>query len=83
MIRLRKVSGDTAIFSMSSVGIAGDVIENPRGVPPDGWIGGKIGQIGVDARRHGVIVAGPGMDIGRETAALGAGGRSTTVSRAS
>ncbi len=52
--------------------IAGDVVEHPRGIPSDDRIGGEVGEIGIDARGHGMVVPGSGMDVGRQAAALAA-----------
>ena len=72
-MRLRKVSGDTAIRSSSRrLGVAGDVVEDARDVAGDHRIGGEERQVGVDARGHRMIVAGADMDIGGERAAFAA-----------
>ena len=44
--------------------IAGHVIEHPRDVVGDNRIGGKERQVGVDARRHRMIIAGADMHVG-------------------
>ena len=50
------------------LGIAGDEIEHPRDVAPERRVGGEQRDVGVDARRDRVIVAGAEMAIGDERA---------------
>ena len=60
------------LLELARLGIAGDVVEHPRRVAPDRRLGGEVGEVGVDARRDRVVVAGSGVHIGREVAALAA-----------
>ena len=52
------------------LGIAGDEIEDARDIAPDHRIGGEERKVGVDARRHRMIIAGADMAIGDERAAF-------------
>ena len=60
------------LLDVARFGIAGDVVEHPRGVAADDRVRREVGQVGVDARGHRMIVAGAGVDVGGEAAALAA-----------
>ena len=59
-------------FELGGLGIAGDVIEHAGNVAGDHRIGGEERQIGVNARRHRMIVAGADVHIRRQRGALAA-----------
>ena len=50
------------------LGVAGDEVEDPRDVAADRRVGGEQRHVGVDARRHRVIVAGAEMAVGDQRA---------------
>ena len=60
------------LLELGRLGIAGDEIEDARDVARDHRIGGEERQVGVDARRHRMIVAGADVHVGRQRAALAA-----------
>ena len=73
MMRLRKRQRrHRHLLDVARLGIAGDVVEHPRRVAADDRIRGEVGQIGIDARGHRMIIAGAGVDVGRQAAALAA-----------
>ena len=72
MRRAQHVRRDRHPLQLGRLGIAGDVVEDARDVAGDHRIGGEEGQVGVDARRHRVIVAGADMDVAGELARLAA-----------
>ena len=59
---------DRHALEFGRLGIAGDVVEDARDVAGDHRIGGEERQVGVDARRHRMIVAGADVHIGGERA---------------
>ena len=59
-------------LELGRLGIAGDEIEDARDVARDHRIGGEEGQVGVDARRDRVVIAGADMAVGDELAGLAA-----------
>src|SRR5882724_11341046 len=58
------------LLDIARLRIAGDVVKYPRGIAPDDRIGREVGQIGVDASGHRMIIPGPGMYISREAVTL-------------
>ena len=52
--------------------ISGDVVENPSRIASDDRVRGEIGQVGVNARGHRMIISGSGVDVCRKGAALAA-----------
>ena len=63
---------DRHLLQLGRLGIAGDEVEDARDVARDRRIGGEERQVGVDARRDRMIVAGADVDVGCERAALAA-----------
>ena len=61
---------DRHLLQFGRLGIAGDEIEDARDIARDHRIGGEERQVGVDARRHRMIVAGADMHVGLERLAL-------------
>ena len=61
---------DRHLFELGGLGVTGDEIEDARNVARDHRIGGEERQVGVDARRNRVIVAGADMHEGLERLAL-------------
>ena len=59
-------------LEFGGLGIAGDKIEDARDVPRDDRIAGEERQVGIDARRHRMIIAGADMHVGRKRGALAA-----------
>ena len=57
-------------LDVARLGVTGDVIEDACGVAADGRVRREVRQVGVDPRRHRMIVAGPGVNVGRETSAF-------------
>src|SRR3546814_4100309 len=51
-------------FKPLGLDIAGDVVEKLRRVAPGARIGGEKAEVGIDARRHRVIIAGAEVAIG-------------------
>src|SRR6202047_2553757 len=50
------------------LGIAGDIIKDTRDIAADYRIGGKERNVGIDLRRHRMVIAGADMTIGDEGA---------------
>ena len=57
-------------LEIGGLGIAGDEVEDARDVAADRRIGGEEREVGIDARRDRMVVAGAEMDIGGERAGL-------------
>ena len=55
---------DRQLLEPVRLGVAGDEVEHARDVAADRRVGGEQRQVGVDARRDRVIVAGAEMAIG-------------------
>src|SRR3546814_9433322 len=51
-------------FKPLGLDIAGDVVEKLRRVAPGARLGGEKAEVGIDARRHRVIIAGAEVAIG-------------------
>ena len=58
------------LFEIGRAAVGCDVVEDFGHVAPDDGIGGEIGQIGVNFRGGGVIIAGADMAIGPKLAIL-------------
>ncbi len=63
---------DRHLLKLSGLGVAGDEIEDAADVAGDHRIGREERQVGVEARRHRMIVAGADVNVGRQRAALAA-----------
>ncbi len=59
-------------FELGRLGIAGDVIEKLTGIAPQGGVRREQRQVGVNLRRHRVIIAGAIVGIGAKPVALSA-----------
>ena len=57
-------------FELGRLGVTGDVVEYAGDVAGDHRIGGEVRQVGIDARRHRMIVAGADMHVGGKRSAL-------------
>ena len=58
------------LLDVRRLGVAGDVIEHARDIAADDLVGREVGQVGIDARGHRMVIAGAGMNVGREAAAF-------------
>ena len=56
------------LFEVRRLDVAGDIVEHLRGVTRQQRVGGEERQVGVDARRRRVVIAGAEMDIGADAA---------------
>ena len=59
-------------LELGGLGIAGDEVEDAGHVARDDRIAGEERQVGIDARRHRMIIAGPDMHVGGKRRALAA-----------
>ncbi len=66
--RVERRNGD--LFQDRRLGVAGDEIEQPPGVAPQGGIAGEEREILIDARGDRVVIAGAEMGVGAQALAL-------------
>src|SRR3546814_10719701 len=57
-------------FQLLRLHIAGDVVEQRRGIPPRARIGRKETEVGINTRRHRMVIAGAEMAVSPELLAL-------------
>src|SRR6476469_2705831 len=64
--------GYDQLLQVPRLEIAGDVIEQLGDIAAELRVGGEIAEVGVNARRHRVIISGPEVAIGAEALFLAA-----------
>src|SRR5262249_38966308 len=62
--------GERDFFQVLGLGIARYIVEQPRSIPAERRLGGEEGEIGIDLRRHRMIVAGAVMNVAAHICAL-------------
>ena len=70
--RLQRQRRDRHLLKTGRLGIAGDIIEDARDIAADDGVGGEDRNVGIDARRDRMIVAGADVAVGDEPGTLAA-----------